>query len=282
MRQALRRYARRMIAAALNDGRRHEPYSYGWLNSLCGQLVSRGAAFERRPAYTWGVIHGAALGRALGIRKISVLEFGVAGGRGLVALEEIAERISSIFGISIDVYGFDTGEGLPAPSDPRDLPNLYSRGHYRMDVGKLQARLRNARLLLGQIKDTIGGFINSTPAPIAFASVDVDLYTSTVDAFALFEADTKLLLPRVQVYFDDILGLTFGDNNGERAAILDFNAAHQTRKISPVYGLRFYLPWPLGTMAWSEQMYMLHALEHPLYSNNDGLIQTAQASIDRH
>ena len=93
-------------------------------------MVSKGGAPELRPAYTWGVIQGAALGKALGMDRVSIIEFGVAGGRGLVCLDEIARSISSKFDIGIDVYGFDTGEGLPLISDARDLPNLYSQGDY--------------------------------------------------------------------------------------------------------------------------------------------------------
>jgi hypothetical protein len=277
----LKRYSRRVVAAGLNDHRPHAPYSYGWLNNLCWELVSKGGAPELRPAYTWGVIQGAALGKALGLDRVSIIEFGVAGGRGLVCLDEIANTISSRFDIGIDVYGFDTGEGLPVLSDARDLPNLYSRGDYRMDVEGLRARLLNAELILGPIKDTIDSFLESHPAPVAFVSMDVDFYTSTMDALKLFEVDESLLLPRIQIYLDDIIGLTFGDHNGERAAIATFNANHESRKVSPIYGLRYHLPYPLKNMAWSEQMYMAHLFDHSLYGSNDGLIRVTNAPLVR-
>ncbi|MHC4129678.1 MAG: hypothetical protein ACYSUA_16250, partial [Planctomycetota bacterium] len=41
--------------------------------------------------------------------RISALEFGVAGGNGLLALERAAMRLAEIFGVEIDVYGFDSG-----------------------------------------------------------------------------------------------------------------------------------------------------------------------------
>jgi hypothetical protein len=278
----VKRYSTRLLATVLNDNRKHTPYSYGWLNNLCWQIVSKGGQPELRPAYTWGVIQAAALGKALNYPRISVIEFGVAGGRGLIALEAIAERISNLFGIGIDVYGFDTGEGLPNVSDLRDLPNLYSNGHYKMEVDQLKAKLKSARLILGPINDTIENFLESKPAPVAFVSVDVDLYTSTMDALRVFDTDESFLLPRVQIYLDDIIGLTFGDHNGERAAVNDFNVAHETRKISPIYGLRFHLPYPLKNMTWSEQMYLAHVFDHPLYSSNDGLIRVTNAPLIRH
>ena len=61
------------------------------------------------------MLHGAALAKKLGHRRVSVLEFGVAGGRGLIDLEYHAREVSRELEIEIDVYGFDTGSGLPAP-----------------------------------------------------------------------------------------------------------------------------------------------------------------------
>ena len=104
-----------------------------------------------RPNYLWGTLCAASLARALGIPRISVIEFGVAGGNGLVALERAAEEAERLSGVGIDVYGFDTGRGLPKPKDYRDLPQLWGEGNYRMDVERLQKRLSRARLLLGPV-----------------------------------------------------------------------------------------------------------------------------------
>ena len=48
-----------------------------------------------------------------------MLEFGVAGGAGLLSLERIAELVEGLTGVEIEVHGFDTGTGLPAPKDYR-------------------------------------------------------------------------------------------------------------------------------------------------------------------
>lgn len=69
-------------------------------------------------------------------------------------------------------------------------------------------------------------------------SIDLDLYSSTVHALRVLDADQSLLLPRIHCYLDDITGLTCGDYNGERLAVSDFNASHEMRKISPIYRLR--------------------------------------------
>jgi hypothetical protein len=81
-----------------------------------------------------------------------------------------------------------------------------------------------------------------------------------------------LLLPRVHCYFDDILGLTFADHNGERLAIAEFNEGHELRKVSPIYGLRYFVPRSQRQSAWPEQVYLAHVLDHELYGAYDGLM----------
>jgi hypothetical protein len=131
------------------------------------------------------------------MERVSVIEFGVAGGGGLLALERIAERAEEMIKISIDVYGFDTGGGLPKSQDYRDCPNLWVERQFPMDKEQLERRLRRASLKLGLVKDTVPDFLESMPAPVAFVSIDLDLYHSTRDALRLFEVGYDRLLPRV-------------------------------------------------------------------------------------
>src|SRR5215212_7949970 len=58
-----------------------------------------------RPHYAYCLFHGAKLAKRLGHHRISVLEFGVAGGNGLVAMEEIITEVTQELGIDIEVYG---------------------------------------------------------------------------------------------------------------------------------------------------------------------------------
>jgi hypothetical protein len=245
-------------------------FAHVWLNSIMEKLLLQ----ERkalRPNYTWGILHGAHLAKALGIQRVSVLEFGVAGGNGLVSLERSAEKIEDILGVGIDVYGFDTGHGLPRPLDYRDCPNLWSDGLYLMDEHKLRKRLNRANLVLGLVNETLPNFIKSKPSPVAFVSIDLDYYSSTVQALKLLEADTTLLMPRIYCYFDDIIGFTYSEYNGERLAISEFNASHDLRKISMIYGLRHHLPQRYSMAQWAEQVYIAHIFDHELYCKQDNL-----------
>jgi hypothetical protein len=69
-----------------------------------------------------------------------LIELGVAGGHGLTNLESRTEQLKKL-GIGYEIYGFDTGEGLPAPRDYRDLPYKCGLGNYEMDVEELNAHL---------------------------------------------------------------------------------------------------------------------------------------------
>ena len=254
-------------------------FGYHWLNQTLFPEILAENDVALRPNYTWGVVQGVHLAKSLDIGRVSVIEFGVAGGNGLILLEKIAQKVESIFGMEIDVYGFDTGVGLPKCEDCRDLPNIYSEGRHPMDVEKLKKRLRRAQLVLGLVQNSIEDFIRSKPSPIAFVSIDLDLYSATVAALRCLNAAQELLLPRIHCYFDDIMGLTCSDYNGGRLAIADFNASSKTRKISPIYGLRYYLPAPYSNQMWTEQFYMAHIFDHDLYKCDDGLAPMFDCSL---
>lgn len=219
------------------------------------------------PQYLWGTLCAAQVAAALGYERITVIEFGVAGGNGLLELERIAAWVQRRAGVGIEVVGFDTGTGLPKPQDYRDVPNLWDEGFFGMNPERLREQLTNARLVLGPVSETLLAFIDSGPAPIGFVSFDLDLYSSTTDAFAIFRADPTLVLPRVVCYFDDIVGFSHNDYAGERLAITEFNDRSEMRKISKLYGLRYVLDLD---RCWTDMMYMFHCFEHSQYNETDG------------
>ena len=244
--------------------------AYPWLNAVLIKVMKNSKG-SLRPHYTWGVIHSAYLAKVLGMDRISVIEFGVAGGNGLLALEKAALQIESIFHVRIDVYGFDTGRGLPKPSDYRDLPNLFTEGIHAMDFDKLQKLLVKSELIVGLTEETVPEFIAGGPAPVGFISFDLDFYSSTKAAFRLLEADYSLLQPRIHCYFDDITGYTYSEFTGERLAISEFNQSHSMKKISPIYCLKYYVPRLYRESLWPEKFYLAHYFDHPLYTKPDGL-----------
>ncbi len=75
----------------------------------------RDARFAYAP-YQWGTLCAAAVAQVLGYERISAIEFGVAGGNGLLELERLAGEASDASGVAIDVYGFDSGRASPSQS----------------------------------------------------------------------------------------------------------------------------------------------------------------------
>jgi len=218
-----------------------------------------------RPYYGYTVYQAAVQAVQLGHKKMSVIEFGVAGGNGLVCLEKHVKRISEKLGIEISIYGFDTGEGLPKLIDYRDIPHNWQPGFFKMDYKKLMSRLSRSKVILGNIENTLKTFCQEyNPDPIGAILFDVDLYSSTKAAFQIFQADSKYLLPRIRCYFDDILGNDISltnDYSGERFAINEYNELSDSKKVTPVYHL-------LGKMIrskWYSKCFVHHTFDHPQY-----------------
>jgi hypothetical protein len=222
-----------------------------------------------RPHYAYGVYAAANLAKQLGKPGVTVIEFGVAGGSGLIALQELAKTMSAELDLPIWVVGFDTGQGMPDPIDFRDLPHVWNTGFYSMDVDRLRAQLSGTQLLLGDVGDTVSEFLsNSIRFPIGFIAFDLDYYSSTTKAFRVFEGLPETRLPRVYCYFDDITWPERACHNeytGELGAIRDFNARSYEKKICPIHLFRNTRPQP---ETWNDQFYVLHDFSHPSYCTN--------------
>ena len=239
-----------------------------WLRFPFGSVATRvqHGVFDR-PHYAYCVYAAADLARRLGIPEISVIEFGVAGGRGLLALERIAKLVSGALGVVIHVTGFDSGSGMAPAQDYRDLPHVWGSGFYKMDLPKLKSALSpETELILGDIRDTIPEW--SPRGPIGFVAFDLDYYSSTKAAFHLFDGDARAMLPRTYCYFDDIVWPAIACHNeyvGEVCAIKEYNEEHARRKICPLHLLRHQRVYP---QRWNDQVYVHHDFAHPLYCRN--------------
>ena len=254
------------------------PNHWFLINSLLTTIQA--TAEGVRPNYTWSVLHAASIAARTGRSRVSVLEFGVAGGNGLVALERAADAAEEKLGIGIDVYGFDTGTGLPPPRDHRDAPFLMDSGDFPMDQALLRSRLSRAELVLGDVCETIPGFLAADHAAIGFIAFDLDYYSSTRDALTILRGDVRRLMPRVLCYFDDTHGYPWGDFNGARLAIAEYNAMSAERKLAQIHGLHYLLPDSERALRWPEAMYVAHAFDHPRYAEPEGTELTRRLDLD--
>ncbi len=220
----------------------------------------------KRMQYAYICFHAAKLGKKLGYKKISVIEYGVAGGQGLLILEDHILEIEKYFNIEIDIYGFDTGEGLPEPVDYRDLPYHWKKGFYSMNQKNLRDKLKKSKLIIGNIDETsLNFFKDHNPSPIGAVIHDFDFYSSTKTALKMMNDNERFFLPRVFSYFDDTIGNElelYNDYTGERLAINEFNKINNNIKICTPYHLRALKP-----EVWHYQIWICHFFKHSKYND---------------
>ena len=221
----------------------------------------------KRPHYAWCVYFAALQARALGHKAITVVECGVAGGNGLVCLCEHKKDIEEALGIEILVVGFDTGAGLPASSDPRDILYCWPEGSFVMDRAALEKRIAGrAQLMLGDVAETVTGWQPEPHAPLGAVMFDLDYYSSTMSALPLLTKEN--VLPRVWCYFDDVCAgpeEAITDIVGEPAAIDDFNNSPDRKKLDDNISLTYSFK-RMQPQAWHQQIYVYHRIGHPHYN----------------
>lgn len=219
--------------------------------------------------YGYCLLHAAYEAKKLGISRISAIEFGVGAGNGLISLEEIAQEVTKIAKVEIDIYGFDSGKGLPQPKDYRDLSFMWQKGFYKMDKKYLEKRLKKTTsLILGDVANTVPQFIKKNTAPIGFVAFDLDYYSSTVNALKIFEVSNEHLLPRTFCYFDDLIGddqEIYSQYTGELLAIREFNKKHKNKKLDLISGLAHKRA--IKNTWWYDQVFVLHVFNHKNYNN---------------
>lgn len=218
-----------------------------------------------RPQHAFGLLEAADAALDCGHERVTVLEFGVADGAGLLNICELGKRITKVTGVEFDIVGFDGGSGMPPYRDYRDHPEMYQPGWYRMQDPEALARALppNAHLTIGDVSVTVSRFMaeHDWKSPIGFVSVDVDYYWSATEALKCLSAAPLNYLPRVTMYFDDVGHAWHNPWCGELLAINEFNTASDFRKISPINFLsetRLF-----KNASWIGKMYSCHVLDHP-------------------
>jgi hypothetical protein len=229
-------------------------------------------AFRQYTAYC--LLDAARQAASLGYKRISALEFGVASGAGLLNICQNASQATKATGVEFEVYGFDTGAGLPPPRSYRDHPELYQSGDFPMDFEGLRQKLPSfARLIIGDIAETVPKFVQSDDiAPIGYVAIDVDYYWSAVEALKIFTGPPERYLPIVNMYLDDCHSPYHNPDCGELLACNEFNAAQPLRKIHPYTALREKRLFK--NASWISKIHCLHVLDHRVRSEG---LERAQA-----
>ena len=231
-----------------------------------------------KPPYAYCMYYSAQLAKKLNIKKISVLEFGVAGGNGIVQAEKIAEKILKELNIEIEIYGFTLKDGLSNPVDYKDLPYWWNVGLYPTSTTNLETKIKKTtKIIYGDVKETTKTFFEKyNPAPIGAIFNDLDYFSSTLDSFQIFENIDNFYLPRIFCYFDDIIGTEkemFNEFTGELKAINSFNQNNNQKKICLNKNLVAN-----SNHNWRYQIYYYHNFGHKNY--NDYIGKSSQIKID--
>lgn len=153
----------------------------------------------------------------------AIIEFGVFGGGWLSHLAAFREALGS----AREVWGFDSFEGLPAPTR-HDL-NCWHEGQYAASFDEVAELLRaDERPWLHLEK---GWFAESLLRPpvqaigsVAFARIDCDLYEPAVECLAFL---TDRLPDHAILVFDD---WTYNHERGETKAFLEWQAVNPSIK----------------------------------------------------
>jgi tetratricopeptide (TPR) repeat protein len=119
-----------------------------------------------------------------------VCEFGVASGRSLRMTQELLP-------LTVAIHGFDTFTGLPQPWG-NEPAGSYSTGGVVPDMEG------DVYFHKGLFRDTIPVFLKSqsTEAVLAYANIDCELYTSTLD---VLESMYDRIVPGTVLVFDEYL-----------------------------------------------------------------------------
>jgi hypothetical protein len=217
-----------------------------------------------RSNYLYGMLRAADVAKYFGKQRVTVIEFGVASGAGILNMASLAPEIKKETGVELRIVGFDTGSGLPPVQGYKDHPEIWSPGDFvTEDRDRLLQELGGrAEIIWGDINDNIDSFIDAIDPsePIGFISIDVDLYSATGAALRGLTKASEKYNPAISMYFDDVRFFFANKWAGELAAIAEFNAEHDLRKIDRDRSLPGHRP--VKAESWYSQMYICHILDH--------------------
>ncbi len=214
-----------------------------------------------RPHYETILLEASLEAKKLGYDEITILELGVAGGNGIISLEKYSKNIEKKLKIKINIFGFDTGKGLPDTNLKEDVPFIWKKGQFKIDKDKLEKKIKS-KIYFGDIKETIKDFAKINPKNISAIFFDLDLYSSTKSFLENIEIWGSFTTPRVYCYFDDLFHHNYISNfNGELLAIKEFNNVNKNFKIGTHIDHVADFKFPLA----KNLLYTFHNFNHKDY-----------------
>jgi len=170
------------------------------------------------------------------IKPGDVYQFGVFSG---VSIKNILQKYTE-FNINTSVWGFDSFEGLPKETKEKVGYPEWEQGEFSscdyLDVESpheaanlikefIQKDYSNPiEMIVGFYEDSLKTAYHSDMKPASWLDIDVDLYSSTIEAME-FMISNNLIVPGTLLYYDDYKGTNLGEGR-----------AH--KEISQKYGLK--------------------------------------------
>lgn len=166
-------------------------------------------------------------------------EFGCCGGQTF----GMAFHSANLTGFKGKMWAFDSFEGLPPPVDAKDAHPVWIEGDMAISLDDFHKVAKSHGISQSRY-ETVKGFYNISladtdpsridrPSDIAFAYIDCDLYSSTMDVLAFLQPRLK---HGMILAFDDYYCWSPTAVSGERAA------CHEVFNHHPKFRLLPYMP----------------------------------------
>ncbi len=197
---------------------------------------------------------------------ISIIEFGVASGKSLKYIEALKPKFEKKYQLKINIFGFDTFEGMPKSQNKHDQLYDWKEGDYSSNYENVKTSLNYSKLIKGDIKRSINLelFNNLNISNILVIFFDLDFFTSTNDSFKIFDKSfSKFLRPRVGLFFDNLQSSS--EFSGEYFSIKKFNEENHIN--NKFISKDFYLE------KFDNRFYQYMNFEHELFNENFKNIQ---------
>jgi hypothetical protein len=162
------------------------------------------------------------------------LEFGVGSGKTTAV---IGWKMKQLFGESgALLHGFDSFQGLPESWEFTNLgPETFSMGG---EIPEHLLNMSNVKIHVGLFNNTLPDLVPYKTWPVAFAHVDVDLYSSAV---AVLSDIACQLVAGTIIVFDELVNYRDFERSGEHRA---------WQYISNLYGIE----WDYGGIIWQQAL----------------------------
>lgn len=153
------------------------------------------------------------------------MEFGCSGGRGLINPQKLRKYLNKE--IENDLIASDNRIGFPETKNVHGHKYYWKERDDEMNTTSPYQRKRNVDLVLGNIDQCLN--IEKMKSPIVGIIFDLGLLRSTLRALKVFDIKVKLRRPRINAYWDDVVGKSksfFCDRNGALKSIFYFDKRH--------------------------------------------------------